>query len=106
MKKVSFFRGLSLPRKLILGFMGAILIGTFLLMLPISTTSGEGLDFLTALFTITSAVCVTGLSVIDISKELNTVGQVFLDDIYSAWRTWNNDFFFSYISFDKKENHL
>lgn len=78
MKKVSFFRGLSLPRKLILGFMGAILIGTFLLMLPISTTSGEGLDFLTALFTITSAVCVTGLSVIDISKELNTVGQVFL----------------------------
>ena len=78
MKKVGFFRGLSLPRKLILGFMEAILLGTFLLMLPISTTSGKGLDFLTALFTITSAVCVTGLSVIDISKELTTMGQVFL----------------------------
>ena len=78
MKKMGFFRRISLPRKLILGFMGAILIGTFLLMLPISTTSGEGLDFLTALFTITSAVCVTGLSVIDISKELNIVGQIFL----------------------------
>lgn len=78
MKRVGFFKGLSLPRKLILGFMGAILVGTFLLMLPISTVSGEGLDFLTALFTITSAVCVTGLSVIDISKELNIVGQIFL----------------------------
>lgn len=78
MKKVVFFRGLSLSRKLILGFMGVILMGTFLLMLPISTTSGEGLDFLTALFTITSAVCVTGLSVIDISKELSFTGQIFL----------------------------
>ncbi|WP_304205837.1 TrkH family potassium uptake protein [Fusobacterium perfoetens] len=78
MKKVNFFKRLSLSRKLILGFMVTIIVGTFLLMLPISTTSGEGLDFLTALFTITSAVCVTGLSVIDISKVLSIPGQLFL----------------------------
>lgn len=78
MKKVNFFKKLSLSRKLILGFMATIIVGTLLLMLPISTTSGEGLDFLTALFTITSAVCVTGLSVIDISKVLSIPGQKFL----------------------------
>lgn len=75
MARFSFFKKLSLSRKLILGFMGTILAGTFLLMLPVMTTSGESLDFLTALFTITSAVCVTGLTVIDISRELNIAGQ-------------------------------
>ena len=74
--KISFFKKLSLSRKLIVGFMGTIFLGTLLLMLPIASTDGESIGFLTALFTITSAVCVTGLTVIDISKELTTAGQI------------------------------
>ncbi|MCF2625159.1 potassium transporter KtrB [Fusobacterium perfoetens] len=76
--KFVFFRKLSLSRKLILGFMGAILMGTLLLMMPFSSSGEENLSFLTALFTITSAVCVTGLSVIDVGKELSTAGQIIL----------------------------
>ena len=72
------FKKLSLSRKLILGFMGAILLGTLLLMMPFSSAGEKNLSFLTALFTITSAVCVTGLTVIDIGKELSTAGQIIL----------------------------
>jgi trk system potassium uptake protein TrkH len=78
MKKLNFFVKLSLSRKLIIGFMLAIIVGTLILMLPIATTNGKGLDFLTALFTIASAICVTGLSVINVSKELNVFGQITL----------------------------
>ena len=52
-------------RVMVLGFAAVILIGALLLMLPISTRSGEGADFITALFTATSATCVTGLVVED-----------------------------------------
>ena len=52
--RLGFIRKLSLSRKLILGFMLAILCGTFLLMLPCSSTGGKSLSFLTSLFTITS----------------------------------------------------
>ena len=76
--RFAFLKKLSLSRKLILGFMGAILIGTFLLMMPFSSSGEENISFLTALFTITSAVCVTGLSVIDVGKELSTAGQIIL----------------------------
>lgn len=76
--KFAFLKKLSLSRKLILGFMGAILVGTFFLMMPFSSSKNESIGFLTALFTITSAVCVTGLSVIDVGKELSTTGQVIL----------------------------
>ena len=76
MAKLGFFKKLSLSRKMIVGFMGAIFLGTLLLMVPSASTSGESIGFLTALFTITSAVCVTGLTVIDISKELTVFGQV------------------------------
>lgn len=76
--RLSFFKKLSLSRKLILGFMGTILLGTLLLMLPSSSSNGESLSFLTSLFTITSAVCVTGLSVINVGKELSFSGQIIL----------------------------
>ena len=76
--KLVFLKKLSLSRKLILGFMGAILVGTLFLMMPFSSAGEENLSFLTALFTITSAVCVTGLSVIDVGKELSTTGQIIL----------------------------
>ncbi|GHH73388.1 potassium transporter Trk [Promicromonospora soli] len=61
-------RGVSLQRRpgqlVIVGFLGAISVGTLLLLLPISA-SGEPASFMEALFTATSAVCVTGLIVTD-----------------------------------------
>ena len=48
-----------------LGFLGVIIIGTLLLLLPFSTASGEHTSFLTALFTSATSVCVTGLVVVD-----------------------------------------
>ena len=51
---------------IILGFSGVILFGTFLLMLPFSSRSGLATPFSDALFTSTSAVCVTGLIIHDI----------------------------------------
>ena len=45
--------------------MGVILLGALLLMLPISVKDGHGATFENALFTSTSAVCVTGLVVKD-----------------------------------------
>ena len=50
------------------------LLGAFLLMLPKATTQGD-IHFIDALFTATSAVCVTGLAVLDTSKDFTTFGQ-------------------------------
>lgn len=60
---------------LALGFMLVILIGALILTLPITTTSGESTNFLDALFTATSAVCVTGLVVVDTGTHWNMFGQ-------------------------------
>ncbi len=57
------------------GFASAILVGTLLLMLPFSSQSGRWTDPLTALFTATSATCVTGLSVVDIGTHFSRLGQ-------------------------------
>lgn len=59
-----------------LGFMLAILTGTLLLSLPAANTDGLWQKPLTALFTATSATCVTGLSVIDIGTRLTLFGQL------------------------------
>ena len=59
-----------------LGFGLAILAGTAVLMLPISKTGPGGATFLEALFTATSAVCVTGLAVVDTAVYWTTFGQV------------------------------
>ncbi|GAA1800842.1 TrkH family potassium uptake protein [Agromyces neolithicus] len=60
----------------VVGFGGAILVGTVLLMLPISTAAGESPSFVDALFTATSAVCVTGLTVLDTPTFWSPFGQV------------------------------
>src|SRR2546426_199998 len=49
-------------------FLALILVGALLLMLPFATT-GPGIRFVDALFTMTSAVCVTGLIVLDTPKD-------------------------------------
>ncbi|WP_410772117.1 TrkH family potassium uptake protein [Fontibacillus sp. BL9] len=53
-----------------------ILVGALLLMLPISSTTGESLPFIDAFFTATSATCVTGLVVVDTGTYFSTFGQV------------------------------
>ena len=58
-----------------LGFLSAILLGSLLLMLPIATKSGQCTSFLDALFTATSAVCVTGLVVNDTATYWSLFGQ-------------------------------
>lgn len=60
---------------IILGFLLVILIGSFLLMLPIATRSGSGASFFDALFTSTSAVCVTGLVIHDTATYWSAFGQ-------------------------------
>ncbi|MFE0557171.1 TrkH family potassium uptake protein [Paenibacillus lautus] len=67
---------LSPPQILVLGFAAIIFIGTALLMLPISTSTGEPLEFIDALFTSTSATCVTGLVVVDTGTTFSSFGQV------------------------------
>ncbi|WP_206513265.1 TrkH family potassium uptake protein [Pelagibacterium montanilacus] len=64
------------PTRLVpLAFLIAIAIGTLVLMLPVSR-AGDGFSpFLTALFTATSAVCVTGLAVVDTSTYWSPFGQ-------------------------------
>ncbi|MBE5996443.1 MAG: Trk family potassium uptake protein [Lachnospiraceae bacterium] len=59
----------------IIGFLGLILIGTALLMLPISVREGHGASLEEALFTSTSAVCVTGLVVKDTATYWTGFGQ-------------------------------
>ena len=60
---------------LALGFIAVILIGSIILSLPISSSSGESTNFLDALFTATSAVCVTGLVTVDTGTHWNVLGQ-------------------------------
>jgi len=72
--KKFLMRHLTPPRVFVLSFLIIILTGTFLLWLPFSS-SKKPLTFIDALFTSTSAVCVTGLSVIDISSDLSYFGQ-------------------------------
>lgn len=60
---------------LALGFLGLILIGGILLSLPIASKSGEATNFLDAVFTSTSAVCVTGLVTLNTSAHWSVFGQ-------------------------------
>ena len=57
-------RQMRTTSKILLGFLLAILTGAVLLTLPVATVSGKS-DFLTALFTATTSVCVTGLVAVD-----------------------------------------
>lgn len=60
---------------IILGFLSVILTGSLLLMLPIAVRSGNGASFSDALFTATSAVCVTGLVIHDTATYWSIFGQ-------------------------------
>jgi trk system potassium uptake protein TrkH len=61
---------------LVIGFAGLISIGTLLLLLPFAASDGRWTSILDALFTATSAVCVTGLVVLDTGTYWSPFGQV------------------------------
>ena len=69
-------RQLSPPLVLATGFLVMIALGTLLLALPFSSASGEWTSPLTALFTATSAVCVTGLTVVDTGTHWSGFGHL------------------------------
>lgn len=62
-------------RVIVVGYLIMISIGTFALMLPIASASGVRESFLIALFTTVSAVCVTGLTLVDTGTHWTTFGQ-------------------------------
>jgi len=64
------------PRAVAFSFAGAILAGTILLTFPTATVDGRGASFLDALFTATSATCVTGLIVKDTPAYFSFFGQI------------------------------
>jgi len=67
-----FYRpGLLLP----LSFLAMIAVGTFLLKTPLAVPPGQSISWLDALFTMTSAVCVTGLAVRDTATHFSVFGQ-------------------------------
>lgn len=63
-------------RVIVVSFAILILLGTFLLMLPMSSRIGQFTSFPDALFTATSATCVTGLVVVDTFTHFSAIGQM------------------------------
>ena len=76
MKKIT--DRISPTQIIIIGFLALILIGALILMLPISAASGEATNFTDALFTATSAVCVTGLLTLPAASHWSLFGQIIL----------------------------
>lgn len=69
---------LSATQLVAAAFTALILIGTFLLMLPVASASGQSTGFIDALFTSTSAVTVTGLTTLDTATHWSTTGHFIL----------------------------
>jgi trk system potassium uptake protein len=69
---------LSATQLIAAAFTAIILLGTFFLMMPMSSQSGKVTNFFDALFTSTSAVTVTGLTTLDTATHWSTTGHVIL----------------------------
>ncbi len=67
---------MTIARTICLGFLALIVIGTVLLILPFATGDGSWNNPMVALFTATSAVCVTGLAVVDTGTDFSFWGQL------------------------------
>lgn len=72
---MSFIKKMNPGRYIALGFATVILLGAIILYLPVSRRAGVDVAFIDALFTSTSAVCVTGLIAIDTYDTYNVFGQ-------------------------------
>ena len=75
---IRFLKKQPAGRLIALGFAAVILIGSILLMLPVSVRPGAEVTYIDALFTSTSAVCVTGLIAIDAYDHFTVFGQAVL----------------------------
>ena len=75
---ISLLKKQSPGRIIALGFGAMILLGSLLLILPCSVREGVNLKYIDALYTATSAVCVTGLIAVDAKDTFTPVGQFFL----------------------------
>jgi trk system potassium uptake protein TrkH len=69
---------MTVSRTICIGFLTVITVGAVLLTLPIATTSGQWNHPIVALFTATSAVCVTGLIVVDTGTYFSPIGQAII----------------------------
>ena len=65
----------SPTQTIVFAFLGIIIVGTCLLLLPVSSGDGKSVNLMTALFTATSAVCITGLSLCDTWTQWSSFGQ-------------------------------
>lgn len=77
-RKKLFKDKLNPPQVLALGFLSLILIGSILLNLPIASSSGTSIGYVNSLFTSASAVCVTGLTVLNTARDFTPFGQVII----------------------------
>lgn len=71
-------RTLSGPQLIALSFAGLVLAGSVLLALPAAAAPGQSISYLDALFTATSAICVTGLIVVDTPVAFSTFGHTII----------------------------
>jgi len=78
LKQKNKIQELSTTQIIMLSFLALILLGTGLLMLPFCSAEGIRTPFLTALFTATTSVCVTGLVVVDTFAYWSTIGHVII----------------------------
>ena len=82
MKKVQFdiknHKNLSPTKIIAISFISIILIGSILLAMPFSSANGQFTNYLDALFTATSATCVTGLVVLDTATHWSIIGQLII----------------------------
>ncbi len=78
MEHVKKRKRLTAFQTITVGFAIVILVGSLLLMLPVSTADGEKTPFIDALFTSTSAVCVTGLVIHDTAEYWSMFGQLII----------------------------
>ena len=75
---MKLLRELSTTRKIMLFFLFAVLVGSVLLSLPISHAKGVNVSYIDALFTATTAVCVTGLVTLPTYSTWSVFGQIVL----------------------------
>ena len=76
MKKVKF--DISTTHIIMLSFLIAVFIGSLLLSLPISTSDGTAVQYIDALFTATTSICVTGLVTLPTFSTWSVFGQVII----------------------------
>lgn len=75
-RKMRTRQGLSRIQIITLSFLLAIMIGSLILMLPIMSANGESTDFVDALFTATTSVCITGLVTVTTATHWSSLGHI------------------------------